>query len=126
VEEKARASLYERIGGEAAVEAAVVGFYERVMSDGSLTPFFANVGMDAQIRKQIAFMTMAFGGPNRYTGRDLRVAHARLVAKGLDDAHYDAVLEHLRDTLVELGVDEATTAQVLGLVGGMRADVLGR
>ncbi len=39
--------------------------------------------MDKQVNKQIAFMTMAFGGPHNYTGRDLRTAHARLVERGL-------------------------------------------
>ncbi len=121
-EEKAHPTLYERIGGEA----AVVGFYDRVMADESLAHFFAHLDMDAQIKKQIAFMTMAFGGPNRYTGRDLRTAHAKLVANGLHDAHFNAVEDHLKDTLVELGVDDVTSNEVLEIVGGTRADVLNR
>ncbi len=72
-------SLFERIGGEAAIEAAVVTFYEKVMADPSLAHFFDHLDMDAQFKKQIAFMTMAFGGPKTYSGRDLRTAHARLV-----------------------------------------------
>ena len=40
---------------------------------------------------------MAFGGPNAYTGLDMRKAHAALVAKGLNDAHFDAVVELLGD-----------------------------
>lgn len=120
-------SLYERLGGEAAIEAAVVDFYERVMSDPSLAPFFEHLDMDAQIKKQIAFMKMAFGGPNKYTGKDLRTAHAQLVAsKGLTDSHFDAVAKHLGDTLTELGVDAATTSEVIGVVAGTRNDVLNR
>jgi hemoglobin len=114
------------LGGEAAVEAAVVTFYEKIMADPSLAPFFEHLDMDAQIKKQIAFMTMAFGGPNRYTGKDLRTAHARLPKGPIMDAHFDAVAEHLRTTLGELGVDGATTSEVLGIVGGTRSDVLNR
>ena len=119
-------SLFERLGGEAAIEAAVVDFYERMMADPSIAPFFEHLDMEAQIKKQIAFMTMAFGGPNHYTGRDLRTAHAKLVARGLGDAHFDATLRHLGDTLRGLGVDEATTAEVLAIVDGTRTDVLDR
>ena len=122
---QAAGSLFDRLGGEAAVEAAVVSFYEKIMADPSLSPFFDHLDMDAQIKKQIAFMTMAFGGPNRYTGRDLRTAHARFVRdKGLNDAHFDAVATHLQATLTELGVDDGTVGEVLAIVGTTRKDVL--
>lgn len=119
-------SLFERLGGEAAIEAAVVGFYERIMSDPTLAPFFDGLDMGAQIKKQIAFMTMAFEGPSRYTGRDLRTAHARLVERGLNDSHFDSVQIHLRETLEELGVDAATVTEIAGIVENTRQDVLGK
>jgi hemoglobin len=117
-------TLFERLGGEAAVEAAVVRFYEKVMEDPSLAPFFDKLDMDAQIKKQIAFMTMAFGGPNKYTARDLRTAHAPLVARGLGAAHFDAIATHLRETLGELGIDSGTVQEVLAVVDTTRGDVL--
>jgi hemoglobin len=119
-------SLFERLGGEAAIEAAVVGFYERVMSDETLAPFFDGLDMGAQIKKQIAFMTMAFAGPTRYTGRDLRTAHAKLVARGLDDSHFDSVQIHLRTTLDEIGIDGATVSEIAGIIEATRRDVLGK
>jgi hemoglobin len=72
-------SLYERIGGHAAVMAAVDLFYRKVLADDLTRPFFDALDMDAQIRKQIAFMTWAFGGPAEYRGRDLTAAHGALV-----------------------------------------------
>lgn len=120
-------SLFERIGGEAAIEAAVVTFYEKVMADPTLAHFFEHMDMDLQIKKQIAFMTMAFGGPSAYSGKDLRTAHARLVReRGLGDTHFDAIASHLSDTLRELGVDEGTNSEVVAAVGATRNDVLGR
>jgi hemoglobin len=119
-------SLYLRLGGEAAIEAAVVSFYDRVMADEAVAHFFQHMDMPGQIRKQIAFMTMAFGGPSQYSGRDLRTAHAKLVKDGLSDAHFDRIATHLSDTLAELGVDDRTTAEVMGIVGSTRGDVLGR
>jgi hemoglobin len=123
----AEGSLYERIGGEAAVTAAVDLFYDKVMADERTRPFFSSIDMKAQIRKQRAFMTVAFGGPDEYRGRDMRVAHAALVRdKGLNDTHFDAVAEHLRDTLVELKVPTALITEVLTIVGGTRDQVLSR
>jgi hypothetical protein len=39
-ESKTEATLYKRIGGEAAIHAAVDRFYERVLADPSLSHFF--------------------------------------------------------------------------------------
>ena len=120
-------SLYERLGGEAAVAAAVDIFYDKVLADERTRSFFTAIDMKAQIKKQRAFMTVAFGGPDEYKGRDLRAAHAGLVKdKGLSDVHFDAVATHLKDTLVELNVPAPLINEVLTIVGSTRDQVLGR
>lgn len=120
-------SLYERLGGQAAIMAAVDLFYQKVLSDEITRPFFESLDMAAQTKKQIAFMTWAFGGPNEYKGRDLTLAHANLVkSKGLSDVHFDAVAKHLDSTLRELGVGQDLILEALGIVGSTRDKVLGR
>jgi hemoglobin len=122
-----KTSLYERIGGEAAVMAAVDIFYGKVLANTLTRPFFDGLDMQAQIRKQVAFMSWAFGGPTEYRGRDLTAAHAHLVrAKGLNDTHFDAVATCLEETLVELGVERPLIDEALQLVGTTRGAVLGR
>ncbi len=119
-------SLYEQLGGEAAVNAAVDIFYRRVLNDYRINRFFDNVDMEQQAAKQKSFLTMAFGGPNNYTGSDMRQAHAKLVNKGLDDSHFDAVMEHLTGTLEELSVPQDLIDQVAAIAESTREDVLGR
>lgn len=119
-------TLFERLGGSAAVDAAVDRFYRRVLLDERVAHFFDDTDMEGQIAKQRAFLTMAFGGPHAYTGADLRTAHAPLVARGLDDLHVDVVIEHLGGALGELGVDPAAIAEVAAVAESVRADVLGR
>jgi len=120
-------SLYERLGGEPAIMAAVDLFYAKVMKDDVTRPFFDGLDMNAQVQKQIAFMSRALGGPVQYNGRDLRAAHAKLVRdKGLSDVHFDAIAKHLRTTLEELGVQKPLVDEAITAVGGMRDEVLGR
>jgi hemoglobin len=120
-------ALFERIGGEAALMAAVDLFYNKVLSDELTRPFFEGLDMAAQTKKQVAFMSRAFGGPEEYRGRDLRAAHANLVKfKGLGDAHFDAVAGHLKATLEELGVAPDLVAEALGIVASTRNEVLSR
>lgn len=119
-------SLFERIGGEGAVETAVDIFYRKVLTDLSVSAFFFHTDMDEQRAKQKSFLTMVFGGPNDYTGKDMRTAHTELVEGGLDESHFDAVVQHLKSTLEELGVDGDAIAEVVAIAEGTRDDVLNR
>lgn len=117
-------SLYDRLGGSQAIGAATEIFYRKVLADPLLVSFFDDLDMDRQIAKQTAFLTMALGGPNCYTGRDLRTAHAQL--PGLSDVHVDRVIGHLADTLQELGVSDADIAAVGMVAASARNDILNR
>lgn len=119
-------SIYEQIGGAAAVDAAVDVFYDKILADDTINHFFTSVDLKKQRAKQKAFLTMVFGGPNNYDGKDLRNAHAGLVAKGLGDLHFDAVAKHLKATLEQLKVPAELTNQILAIAGSVRNDVLGR
>lgn len=119
-------SVYEQIGGAPAVDKAVDIFYRKVLTDDRISEFFDSVDMDEQAAKQKAFITMALGGPNDYTGKDMRAAHAKLVERGLSDGHFDAVVENLGATLTELGVPSDTVTAIAQQLEGLRSDVLGR
>jgi hemoglobin len=119
-------SLYEKLGGEAAVNAAVDIFYRKVLSDSRINHFFEGVDMAKQAAKQKAFLTMAFGGPHNYTGLDMRRGHAALVEKGLNDTHFDAVMENLAATMRDLKVPDALIAEAAAIAESTRNDVLGR
>ncbi len=118
--------LFEEIGGAPAVDAAVDIFYRKVLKDDRIKRFFSGVDMSRQAAKQKAFLTMAFGGPNNYTHKDMRTGHAHLVKDGLNDSHFDAVLENLVATLKELKVPDNLIAQAGAIAESTRTDVLGR
>lgn len=120
------ASLYERLGGQTAVNTAVDLFYRKVLTDDRVNYFFDDVDMERQILKQKGFLTMVFGGPNQYTGKDMREGHRHLLKKGLNDSHVDAIIELLGATLKELGVSEKDVQEVAAIANSVRADVLDR
>ncbi|WP_426755530.1 group I truncated hemoglobin [Myxococcus sp. Y35] len=122
----AEKSVYEQLGGEPAMAAAVEVFYRKVLADERISHFFEDVDMERQSAKQKAFLTMVTGGPVHYSGKDMRAGHAPLVQRGLNDTHFDAVAGHLKDTLEELGVPAPLVAKVLAIAESTRADVLNR
>ncbi|GAB4457501.1 MAG: hypothetical protein OHK0037_00040 [Elainellaceae cyanobacterium] len=122
-------TLYEKLGGAAAVDLAVEKFYEKVLADERVQHFFAHTDMARQKQHQKAFMTYAFGGANHWNGRPMRDAHSNLVAEmGLTDHHFDAIAEDLVATLVELEVPQDLINEVVEIVGSIahRNDVLNR
>ncbi len=117
-------SLYHKLGGRAAIDAAVELFYVKVLADKRVNHFFEDISMARQKRKQKEFLSAALGGPIPYQGKDLRTAHEDL--PGLNDSHFDAIAEHLQATLQELKVDPQLIAQAMAIVGSTRDAVLNR
>ena len=121
------ASLFDRLGGAPAIDAAVDKFYEKVLADDRIKHFFEGVNMDIQDAHQKSFLTYAFGGPNAYAGKPMREGHKRLVDDmGLTDSHFDAVMENLGATLKELGVPDDLIGEAAVVAESVRGDVLGR
>ncbi|WP_069790377.1 group I truncated hemoglobin [Cyanobacterium sp. IPPAS B-1200] len=122
-------TLYEKLGGKEAVDTAVDMFYEKVLNDERVKHFFVNTDMKQQKNHQKAFMTYAFGGTEKFTGRNMRDAHKDLVEKmGLTDLHFDAIAQNLVETLHELNVSQENIDEVVTIVGAVehRNDVLNR
>src|SRR5690606_21026685 len=96
------ASLYQRLGGKAAINAAVDRFYEKILADERVNHFFDDVNMKTQIRKQKEFLSTAFGSPVAWTGADMRKAHENL---DLREEDFTAIAENLQGALVDLKID---------------------
>ena len=114
-------TIYQAIGGRAAVTAAVDGLYGRLLADPVLGPLFPG-GVGARHRAYVVtVLGEALGGPERYQGPDLAAAHRGL---GISDAHFDRAAAHLDDTLGELGVPRHQADRIIAIVAGLRPAVV--
>ena len=114
-------SIYESIGGEPAVRAAVDDFYARVLADARLAPFFAGTDLQRLKAHQRVFIAAAIGGPEIFAGRKMASAHAGL---DIGDSDFDAVVGHLVGTLTALGVREDTIGQIGGALAPLRGAIV--
>lgn len=122
-------SLYERIGGDAAIEVVVDRFYRKILMDNSLKHFFDDINMIEQLKKQQNFLKMAFGGfgaDHPYSDDFLRSSHLRLVAQGLNDKHFDRVMMHLKESLEELDVPTQEISTMVDVLESTRDTILNR
>lgn len=114
-------TLYERLGGEAALQNVVDLFYERVLADSCLAPFFAGIAMDRLRSHQYAFLSHACDGPRQYNGRSMARAHASLA---IEQRHFDAVAGHLVNALHALRVNETLTSEVITRVARLAPQIV--
>jgi hemoglobin len=114
-------SIYDAIGGEAAVEAAVNEFYVRVLADPDLAGYFAVTDMRRLKGHQRAFITAALGGPQGYEGRPMADAHA---GRGITPGAFDAVVGHLGATLASLGVPPDTIGVIAESLLPLKAQIV--
>ena len=118
--------LYEQVGGTKTIQQLVRIFYDRVLADPRLAPFFPSTDIEALRAKQVMFLTMLMGRSRLFSGRDLGSAHAGARAQGLTDEHFDALLGHFGAAMRELDVAEEYIGQVLARIEMTRGAVLGR
>jgi two-component system chemotaxis sensor kinase CheA len=118
---KDSASIYDRLGGAEAIKATVEKFYQRVLDDPQLQPFFANTDMDSLKAQQVRFFTQALGGPAEYKGRSMKEAHAPLA---IEQRHFDLVAGHLMAALVSLSVPKPLMDDVVAVVAPLASEIV--
>lgn len=114
-------SLYERLGGEASIKAVVDEFVANVGADSRINQYFANADLVRLKEHLVNQIGQASGGPQQYTGRDMKTAHAGM---GIDNAAFDALVEDLVKALDKFAVPEQEKNELLGVLGSMRAAIV--
>lgn len=115
-------SLYEKVGGQEAIDKVVDYFYnELVLKDDTVNHFFEDTDMDKQISHQAKFISFALGGPNQYSGQSMAKAHEGM---NLQEEHFNAIVKHLHDALAHYGVSESDIDQALSKVATLKDDIL--
>ncbi|HXV40351.1 MAG TPA: group 1 truncated hemoglobin [Steroidobacteraceae bacterium] len=114
-------SLYERLGGEAAIKAVVDEFVANVGADARINHYFANADLDRLKGHLVNQIGQASGGPQQYTGRDMKTAHAGM---GIDGPAFDALVEDLVKALDKFAVPEQEKSELLAVLGPMRSAIV--
>ena len=114
--------LFEQLGGVDGISEMVQQFYQRVLADDELAPFFANVDMNRLHNMQYEFMVSALGGPVHYSGAELRAANT---GRGITNHHYSKFVGHLADTMEGRGVSHQIVDAMLGRLATFRDKIVG-
>jgi hemoglobin len=114
-------SLYDRLGGEKAIKAVVDEFVANVVADKRINKFFAKAD-GAKLKEQLVNQIgQATGGPQKYTGKDMKTAHKGM---GIKEADFTALVEDLVKALDKFKVPKTEKDELLGALGGMKGDIV--
>ena len=113
---KAGASLYDRLGGKAAIIAVTDEFITRVATDARIKHRFFNTDIPRLKTLLVELVCMATGGPCTYSGLDMETAHAGME---LVEEELVALVEDLAGALDKFSVPEREKGELLGALGPM-------
>jgi len=116
-------SLYTQLGGKPALEAVVDGLLQRATQDARIKDFFKETNLKYLRTQLVDQLCAVTGGPCRYEGETMKNAHA---AMGLNQAHFNALVEDLQDAMDTAGVPFATQGRLLALLAPMHRDIVTR
>ena len=115
-------TLFERVGGEQAISDLIHEFYDRVLADLELKPFFKDVSVDKLRRMQREFFSAALDGPISYTGRPLSHVHH---GRGITKHHFALYVGHLIDTLEGRGINEQDVQAIIARINTYAEEITG-
>lgn len=121
-------TLYQRLGGEPAIEAVSNGLAEKVLADPRINAYFVHAASSPENKamyKQhlMEFICQATQGPCKYTGMDMVAVHK---GRGITDEAFNAVVEDLISVMDNLKVPAKEKSEVLALLGPMHDVVVGK
>lgn len=117
----AEKSLYERLGGEAAISAVVDDFAQRVLADERVNKKFARSDAPRllfHLKEQVCAVT---GGPCKYTGRPMTETHRNMK---VTEGEFGALVEDLVATLNKFNVPEKEKGELLSLLGPLKSQIV--
>jgi hemoglobin len=122
-----RKPLWDRLGGQKAVEAVVHDFVLAAAPDPKVNflrdgRFSLDAdGLKTLERRLVELVSAVSGGPLRYTGRDMKAAHRGMK---ITDAEFDALAGHLVATLKKYQVPQTEIDELVGIVASTRKDIV--
>src|SRR2546426_8539300 len=114
-------SLFERLGGSAAVTGAVEDFVARCAGDPRINKNLGRSDIPRLKSMLVDQVTEASGGPRRYTGRDMKTTHDGMK---VTTGEFNALVEDLVATLNKFGVGKPEQDELLGILGPLKSDIV--
>jgi hemoglobin len=117
----AKASLYDRLGGQVGVAAIAGSLIDRVSADPMLGRSFKDSKLE-RIKQLLAEQICDLsGGPCHYSGDSMRDVHA---GHHISEAEFYGMVAKLREVLKERHVSQGASNELLRLLAPMKRDVV--
>lgn len=114
--------LFQRLGGQPAINAVVHEFVEVTSTDKRISMFFTNVEKPKLEEAMDVHICSITGGGCEYKGKTMLEAHTNMK---LTDQDFDAFMDDLEKVLTKLNVPAREKGEVLSAFRGMHDDVVG-
>jgi hemoglobin len=115
-------SLYQRLGGPAGISAIVDDVIAAHLANPLVAPRYRHV-KDLEVLKRVSreFFGAGSGGPEKYTGKDMRAAHQGM---NVSEQEFLAVIDDVMSVLRRHDIDDTTQKDVLAILYGFKNEII--
>jgi hemoglobin len=113
--------LYQALGGKENIQAFTDDFYDSLLKDARLAPFFDGINQKHLKRVLADYFCVVSGGPCVYDGVGMKESHAHLaITKG----DFNALVEHLQRAMERAQVPFSTQNRLLARLAFSHRDIV--
>lgn len=117
------ASLYARLGQRPGIEAVMTDFVGRAAKDRRIAKRFEKTDAKALIAKLTDQVCEASGGPCKYTGKNMKAAHAGMK---ITNREWNITGAHMTAAMRAKKVGRKEQGEVMRMLGSMKGDIVGQ
>ncbi len=114
-------TLYERLGKEEGISAISRDIISNHLKNPVIKVRFQDSDTDMLHKRVVEFFCMGTGGPQQYSGKDMKTAHK---AMNINEEEFLAVLDDAMKALDKNNIAQETKNEVLGILYSLKGEVV--
>lgn len=115
-------SLYHRLGGREGITRITRQLMKNHLANPLINMRYENSpDLERVERRVIEFFCAGAGGPETYSGQDMRTTHRGM---NVSEQEFITVIDDAMKALEQCGIDAATSNEVLAILWSLKGDVM--
>ncbi|KAL4473388.1 hypothetical protein ABPG72_015631 [Tetrahymena utriculariae] len=120
ITQKPSESLYNRVNKEEGIRKAVKYYFNKILQLNEIKPIFSKVDTNQVQEQYVQYLSLVFGGPSKYKGKQMREAHSHA---HISEKVFTFCCAQIQQGFKENGVDTHSINEIGRLLECLRSEI---